>query len=184
MESQWQGNGSIISKSTGDLTGFGIDKDVSQIHTNSEKPVVFFQWEIDGADGRRLKISGGTEATITYGAWSSRSEDRVFKKVALPFVLDPTVDGKQANDGAYYVVAVQYDSAPQSSIRIDAEATDEPGQESDAIGSGVGLRGVHRVQPAADQWWAALDTTEPTVHAGEHCALRGREGHVCLMELL
>ena len=34
------GNGSIISKSTGDLTWFGIDKDVSQIHTNSEKPAV------------------------------------------------------------------------------------------------------------------------------------------------
>jgi hypothetical protein len=130
IESQWQGNGSLISKFSGDLTGYGIDKDVSRIHPGNENPVAFFQWEIDSADGKRLQISGGAEATITYGSWSSRSEDRVYKNVALPFVLDPAADDKTTNDGSYYVVSVQYHGAPHSPTNVNATATNDPATEA------------------------------------------------------
>ncbi len=71
------------------------------------------EWEIDGRDGRRLEIGSdsATRATITYGDWSSRAEDRVFHDVALPFVLDPSVDGKPTGDGEFYVIAVTVEGA-------------------------------------------------------------------------
>ena len=122
-ESSWNGNASIISMTSDTDTGFGLDKDVSRVHPNSTNPAVFFQWEIDGRDGRRLEIAGGTSATITYGSWGDRANDRVFENVALPFVLDPARDGKNVSDGQYYVVSVQYNEAPSATTDVTATAT-------------------------------------------------------------
>jgi len=123
--STWNGNGSLINFTSGHLRGYGLDKDICRIHPDStNSPVVFFQWEIDGADGRRLRIKGDGRATITYGSWGTRSDDRVYSNVALPFVLDPAKDGKSTNDGQYYVVAIQNPSAPTSATNVIATATD------------------------------------------------------------
>jgi hypothetical protein len=122
-ESNWNGNASIISMTSDTDTGFGLDKDVSRVHPTSDNPAVFFQWEIDGRDGRRLEIAGGTSATITYGGWGDRANDRVFENVSLPFVLDPARDGKNVADGQYYVISVQYDQAPTATRDVTATAT-------------------------------------------------------------
>ncbi len=122
-ESSWNGNGSIISMTSDTDSGFGLDKDVSRVHPDSNRPVVFFQWEIDGRDGRRLEIAGGTKATVTYGGWGDRANDRVFKDVTLPFVIDPAKDGKNVTDGQYYVISVQYDESPNATTDVTATAT-------------------------------------------------------------
>lgn len=126
-ESSWNGNGSIISMTSDTDSGFGLDKDMSRVHPGNANPAVFFQWEIDGRDGRKLEISGRGKATITYGSWSDRATDRVFKNVTLPFVLDPAKDGKNANDGQYYVIAVQYDQEPEAVTDVSATATNAAG---------------------------------------------------------
>tara|TARA_R110002073_G_scaffold140253_12_gene290992 strand:- start:59179 stop:61554 length:2376 start_codon:yes stop_codon:yes gene_type:complete len=126
-ESRWDGNGSIISMTSDTDTGFGLDKDMSRVHPGNANPAVFFQWEIDGRDGRKLEIAGEGSATITYGSWSDRASDRVFKNVTLPFVLDPTNDGKSAADGQYYVIAVQYSSEPSATTDVSATATSAAG---------------------------------------------------------
>jgi hypothetical protein len=126
-ESSWNGNGSIISMTSDTDSGFGLDKDMSRVHPGNTNPAVFFQWEIDGRDGRKLEISGGGKATITYGSWSDRATDLVFKNVTLPFVLDPAKDGKNANDGQYYVIAVQYDQEPEAVTDVSATATNAAG---------------------------------------------------------
>jgi|GEM_PF-1380596 len=123
-EYSWNGNASLISLSSDTDTGYGLDKDMSRIHPGSKKPVVFFQWEIDGRDGRRLEITGGSRATITYGSWGSRANDRVYKDVALPFVLDPAKDGNSVEDGKFYVVSVQYDAEPGAQTDVVATTTD------------------------------------------------------------
>jgi len=132
----WNGNGSIISMTSDTDSGFGLDKDMSRIHPGSAKPVVFFQWEIDGRDGRKLQIAGGTKATITYGSWGDRTNDRVFKNVTLPFVLDPAKDGKNVADGQYYVISVQYDTEPGTRTDVTATAT------TAAASSGASLAGT------------------------------------------
>lgn len=119
----WHGNGSLISFTSGTMTGYGLDKDMSRAHPGAGKPVVFFQWEIDQRDGTRLRIEGPGTATITYGTWSDRNSDRVYENVTLPFVLDPARDGKTVADGSYYVVAVAFSQAPGSAADVVATAT-------------------------------------------------------------
>jgi hypothetical protein len=122
----WTGNASVISHTTGDATGYGLNFDIGRIHKDlAEKQTTFFQWEIDGDDGRRFKISadGVARAKITYGSWSNRDADRAYD-VALPFVLDPTKDGFSANDGQYYTIAVELD-APSATTDIRGEATQD-----------------------------------------------------------
>ncbi|MBL4633465.1 MAG: hypothetical protein JKY56_06325, partial [Kofleriaceae bacterium] len=129
-ESTWNGNGSIISLTSGTDTGFGLDKDLSRLHPGSSNPAVFFQWEIDARDGQRLEISGGGKATISYGTWGSRAEDRVYENVSLPFVLDPAKDGKSVADGQYYVVAVQYADDPTETTDVNVKATSAAGTDA------------------------------------------------------
>ena len=135
-EGQWQGNGSLISFTAGTLKGYGLDKDVSRAHKESASPIAFFQWEIDSADGQRLEIAGGSHATITYGSWANRAQDRVYKNVALPFVLDPAKDMKSVDDGAFYVVAVQYVSGPESTHNISATTTDAAASDATSEAAG------------------------------------------------
>ena len=126
----WNGTGSIISYSTGTAAGYGITQDEAMIHPDSpDAPAVFFQWEVDARDGRRLEIAaeGMTHATITYGPWDDRSADRTHRSVQLPFILDPQVDGFDANDGDYFVVQVAFDETPAQSKVVEARATKTTG---------------------------------------------------------
>jgi hypothetical protein len=118
----WNGNGSLISYTSGTKTGYGLTKDEAQIHPDSAgDPVVFFQWEIDSRDGTTLEIAADemTTATITYGSWDDRSKD-VTRTVSLPYVLNPADDGGSVADGRYYVIKVAFDRKPTSDATIYA----------------------------------------------------------------
>ncbi len=128
----WTGNASLISYTTGDGTGYGLNYDIGRIHPDlGAKQTTFFQWEIDGKDGRRFKISadGVARAKITYGSWSNRDNDRTYD-VALPFVLDPTKDGNKADDGTYYTIAVEFDEAPAAATDVRGAATSDAASDA------------------------------------------------------
>jgi len=134
----WNGNGSLISYSSGTNTGYGLTIDEAAIHPSSiENPVVFFQWELDQRDGTRLKIDAQTRdtATITFGVWNDRSSDVTYADVSLPFVLDPALANLSIHDQQYYVVAVRFDARPESSESVIAEVTTEAGTEAEMIRS-------------------------------------------------
>ena len=119
----WNGNGSIISYTSADKKGYGLTLDEAMIHPSATtKPVVFFQWEVDAKDGKKLRLSadGQDKATITYGSWRHRTKD-ITKVVTLPFTLDPTEDDLQADDGSYWVIRVAFEKAPQDSVSVIAE---------------------------------------------------------------
>ena len=121
-EMTWNGNGSLISLASGERTGYGLTLDETMIHPSSPSlPAVFFQWEIDGRDGRRVKLEaeGMSQATIRYGAWNDRSAD-VTHTVTLPYTLDPAADGLVADDGQYYVIMVGFDRRPTQSTSVIA----------------------------------------------------------------
>ena len=122
----WNGNASIISYSTDNLKGFGMNYDVSKVHPNSKNdPSVFYQWEVDKRDGKRLKISAPSDvsvATITYGSWGSRKDDIVLNSVTLPYIIDPSQDGFSTQDGAWFVVKVDFNNKPYASVQVRADA--------------------------------------------------------------
>jgi hypothetical protein len=128
----WTGNGSLISKTSGSATGYGLTRDEAYVPADVPgNPLVLFQWEVDPSDGARLRVdaeTGATTANLTYGSWSDRGSDRVFRKVSLPFVLDPARDG-HAVDGAFFVVAVELLDNPGSGI-VTAEATTATGSST------------------------------------------------------
>ncbi|MEZ4248113.1 MAG: hypothetical protein R3B99_07745 [Polyangiales bacterium] len=80
---------------------------------------MFFQWEIDGADGRRVRFEGPGGATLRYGVWNDRSAD-VTRHVSFPFVLDPAADGQPSADGEYLVISLAFDAAPTTSSAVVA----------------------------------------------------------------
>ncbi len=119
----WHGNASIISHSTGEKTGYGLNYDIANIHPEGEKnPLVFFQWEVSAADGKTLEISaeGMENATITYGNWNNRGSD-VTHTVELPYTIDPSADGKGTNDGQWYVIKVAFPNKPSETTRVWAK---------------------------------------------------------------
>lgn len=125
---KWNGNGSIISYSSGSETGFGLTYDVSTIDSLNKKEVVFFQWEVDSTDGNKLKISVDDtnikKASITIGSWSGRSKDKLLQNVTLPYVIDPQSLGLGIGDGAWFVVKVAFnDARPLTSFRTMVRAT-------------------------------------------------------------
>ena len=144
MEStySWNGNGSLISYTSGDATGYGLTIDEAAIHPDSPNlPAVFFQWEIDQKDGTKLKIDvdGLDKATITYGFWSDRSQDITYEDVDLPYIIDPAKDGFPASDQEYYVIAVRFDTRPESITSVIAEITSEESDRRYRPSTGVGF---------------------------------------------
>ena len=132
----WNGNGSLISLSSGTRTGYGLTIDEATIHPATiNNPIVFFQWEIDNRDGTRLKIDTDAleTATITYGPWNDRSKDVSYKNVTLPFVLDPQNDGFSVHDQEYYVIAVHFDEKPSSMASVIAEITTEQATTASSV---------------------------------------------------
>jgi hypothetical protein len=140
----WCGNGSIISYSSGTQTGYGFTKDMTMIHPSSQKPVVFFQWEVDSRDGTKLQISTDSssssvnKATITYGTWNDRSKDKTYTNVTLPFTIDPTKDGWSVSNGNWFVIQVAFTNTVSSSETVRAQAA-----------STVTSYGNHNISPAS-----------------------------------
>lgn len=125
----WNGAFSLISYASGTATGYGLTVDEARVHPDSDAaPIVFLQWEVDGRDGRRLQISaaGAERASITYGSWNDRSKDRLYRDVALPFILDPSRDGLSTADESYFTIAVAFDQAPTTTVTVEAEPTSSP----------------------------------------------------------
>jgi len=84
---------------------------------------VFFQWEIDARDGKKLKIAAsGQTANVSYGIWNSRESDVLHEDVSFPFVLDPQADGLSSADGEYYVVKIEFLRRPESDIPVEVKA--------------------------------------------------------------
>ena len=102
---------------------------MSVIHPSSQKPVVFFQWEIDSSDGKKLQVytdsssSSVNKATITYGPWHTRSQDKTYSNVSLPFTIDPAQDGFGTANGTWFVLQVAFTNTVSSSVNVRAKAT-------------------------------------------------------------
>ena len=82
----WHGNASVISHSSGDKTGYGLNFDIANIHeTGDANPVVFLQWEVSAADGKTLEISaqGMPSATITYGNEQPRVRCKPYRRFTV-----------------------------------------------------------------------------------------------------
>lgn len=114
----WQGTGSLLGLSSGDKTDYGFTRDDVSMPASSQPVAAVYQWEIDNSDGTRLEISSAqaTQATIQYGPWNDRSQDRHYLKVDLPFVLDPAKDGFSTADGTFYTLAVMLDGQTESGL--------------------------------------------------------------------
>ncbi len=134
VDYNWNGNGSVISDSTGDITGWGITYDEALIHPDSF-PAVFFQWEINSKDGKNLRISlrdnngyelpeGSAFASVRYGLWGSRIYDEEYKNIRLPFVLDPSKNF-DVFDGQWMVLRVLFNQKVNASSRVFVKATNE-----------------------------------------------------------
>ena len=126
---KWNGNGSIISYSSGTKTGYGLTYDVTTIDSTNKKEVVFFQWEVDAFDGKKLRISVDNpkikKATIVIGDWSSRYNDKYLLNVNLPYVIDPEKLGFNVENGSWFVIEVKFNNVRQNipasfSARVNA----------------------------------------------------------------
>jgi hypothetical protein len=129
QEYSWNGTLSLISYTSGTTSGYGLTQDETAIHPGTTfAPVVFLQWEVDSRDGTRVEISadGMDQASITYGVWNDRHQDRLYRNVSLPFVVDPARDGLSTVDGMYYVFAIAFDESPGTTVSVYADLTDAP----------------------------------------------------------
>ncbi|MFT4979675.1 MAG: hypothetical protein ACI8S6_005587, partial [Myxococcota bacterium] len=137
---QWTGSGSLISRTSGTATGYGLTRDEATFDSSAGAPAVFFQWEVDTRDGEALVIdadsSAGASVDVVYGRWDDRSGDRIHRSVTLPFVLDPSADGLTDLDGEYFVVAVLMDNADGGGI-VSAATTTTTGGASDGLAGPV-----------------------------------------------
>jgi len=135
----WNGNASIIhlngSSAVSDGSEkFGVNKDVTIIHPDgfqtSQKPVVFFQWQVNLDKGKSLEISASGyngKTSISYGPWNEENKNkRSYFNVYLPFILDPSKDFTHQN-GNWYVIAVSFSEKVNTEIRVEAKAVNKSG---------------------------------------------------------
>jgi hypothetical protein len=120
-QSMWQGNGSIISYTSGTNTGYGLTQDELVIVPAAKAPVLFFQWEVDERDGKKLKVDAVDQtATVTYGLWNDRSKD-VTHSVKFPYTIDPITDGIIVKGGDYLVIKIEFDNSPAKTTTVSAQ---------------------------------------------------------------
>ncbi|TNE91280.1 MAG: hypothetical protein EP330_05715 [Deltaproteobacteria bacterium] len=134
-EHHWHGNGSLIAAASGTATGYGLTEDEAMVHGGGDRPAVFFQWEVDAADGERIRFDAehAQRATITYGPWNDRGADRTYVDVALPFVLDPRRDGFDPSAQPYYTFAITFDGALPETGVVSAKATTATGSAGTSV---------------------------------------------------
>ena len=171
----WHGVGSLVSHASGTATGYGLTRDEIAIQGGLEgDALTLLQWQLDARDGARLEIAGdaATRATITLGTWGSRSADREYRDVALPFVLDPAREGLSTEDGEFFVVAVQLVDASAGALTARA-TTAAASSASSVASSGVRVDG-HRwagngsliSRASGTRTGYGLTTDEVQVHPG------------------
>ncbi|OQW90529.1 MAG: hypothetical protein BWK78_06775 [Thiotrichaceae bacterium IS1] len=150
----WTGNGSIISyhrqraNTSDDQYPYGIEKDLTTLHPGS--PVAFFQWQVTKGSCDRLSIFAKSpndvkRADITVGSWDSRSSDRLFENVSLPFVIGEGNTGIAFPDAGWYVVSVAFKDAVTQFSSLYAECTSQsPSYQQSVAGKPVLLNGGYK----------------------------------------
>jgi hypothetical protein len=118
----WSGNGSLISYASNNKTGYGLTYDIAVVYPDIEfqtKPSVFFQWEIDSSDGKKVKISSDngcfSTVKITTGEWSSRNNDSSLN-VTLPYTISTN-----KSDGKWLLIRVDLLTKPSCIDYVRAE---------------------------------------------------------------
>jgi surface antigen len=133
----WQGNGSLISyhgrllpNNAGEDWPYGITQDVVQLHASTQKPVGFFQWQVNENGCKRLKLeadlpTGQNQVDITIGPWNNRDDDITFSQVKLPFVLGASNTDYRFDmeNGKWYVVKVALRQPLNQAVELNAECT-------------------------------------------------------------
>jgi len=133
----WQGNGSLISyhgrllpNNAGEDWPYGITQDVVQLHASTQKPVGFFQWQVNENGCNRLKLeadlpTGQNQVDITIGPWNNRDDDITFSQVKLPFVLGASNTDYQFDmeNGKWYVVKIALRHVLNNDVKLNAECT-------------------------------------------------------------
>ena len=121
-EHQWNGNGSIISRifkdsekySGSDDWPYGVFQDVTMVHKNQYKPVVFFQW-MSSDVCNALEIDAdlpNEEKHVTLGIknWASNTYEN--KKVTLPYTIQ--------KESLWSVIQVAFDKPVSKDARVNA----------------------------------------------------------------
>ena len=121
-EHQWNGNGSIISRifkdsekySGSDDWPYGVFQDVTMVHKNQYKPVVFFQW-MSSDVCNALEIDAdlpNEEKHVTLGIknWDSNTYEN--KKVTLPYTIK--------KERLWSVIQVAFDKPVSKDARVNA----------------------------------------------------------------
>ena len=142
----WSGNGSVISHTGITYLGntvdqYGVNKDSVSIHANtSYPPVGFFQWQIDTNQCSSLTFDVDNETVrnnatinITYGAWSQREDDKVFKQVRLPFTVNASNMGETHADGNWRVFAVAFNEIQSVSTNLNAHCSNNVGSSASPV---------------------------------------------------
>ena len=131
----WHGNGSIISyhgsllpNNAGKDWPYGITQDVVQLHASTNKPVGFFQWQVNEESCQNLKLDtdgSSSNVDITIGSWSNRDDDITFANVQLPLVLGRSNTGYRfdMNNGSWYVVKVASRNNLSRDVKLNAYCT-------------------------------------------------------------
>ncbi|HID98726.1 MAG TPA: CHAP domain-containing protein [Thiotrichaceae bacterium] len=131
----WQGNGSLISyhgrllpHAAGQDWPYGITQDVVKLHPSSNKPVGFFQWQVNETNCQNLRLEAkglSSPVDVTLGSWKTRDDDITFANVFLPFVLgrSNTDNRFEMNDGKWYLVKVAVHQPLNQEIKLNAECT-------------------------------------------------------------
>ena len=132
---KWQGNGSIISgyfELQSNQPSYGIFKDISIFHANTNKQVVFFQWlrseecpnlQIDilnnyDEDGNLIDIvpDSKKDVKIVSKSWEESLSDATTQNVHLPYIL-------KGDNKLWTVLGVYSDSLFDKSYRVEAKCT-------------------------------------------------------------
>lgn len=134
-EYKWNGNGSIISHMFRSLANrpadstdwpYGAFKDVAKVWPSSEKPVVFFQWQVWDSGCKQLKLdapdlnSGEKRVNIEVKEWSNTSPQKVFRDVTLPFTINASNSGFAMYDGQWLVIKIEFINSVSKESRVEA----------------------------------------------------------------
>ena len=140
-EYKWNGNGSIISgyfksqynnwnnpsqgENPSNQWPFGVFKDISMVHPNVRKQIVFFQHlKSDVCPNITLDVLGASSsekrATLMYKNWNAKNYTE--KRVTLPYTLTP--------DNLWTVVGLKFDNSFSQAHQVEASCSTGTNQET------------------------------------------------------
>jgi len=133
---KWNGNGSIISKNFQELknstnASYGCFRDIANIYPSSEKPILFFQWQVTnpGCESIHILKSDGqpsdeNKLDITIGHWNTREYDYTFENVSLPFTISKNKCYFSFYDAEFYVIKLEYKNPVTKEVRVELRCDD------------------------------------------------------------